>query len=154
MIDLMLDYSKVEKFPDVIPWDVYMKVMAKIHWQKKACFRNFIKAGRNFKFALYRLLNRMFLKEEFPKVSTEAQALIAFNASAFKLKTVWGDFHKVQTCLAPLCDRLDKQEHIKVCRFYKVKWEDMHNKDSLLLARYLAGVDRERRRRWRGECLS
>ena len=95
----MLDYSKVEKFPDVIPWDVYMKVMAKIHWQKKACFRDFIKAGRNFKFALYRLLNRMFLKEEFPKVSTEAQALIAFNASAFKLKTVWGDFHKVQSLL-------------------------------------------------------
>ena len=99
-------------------------------------------------------LERMRASTNFYKLSKrEAQALIAFNASAFKLKTAWGDFHKVQTCLAPLCDGLDGLEHIKVCQFYKVKWADTFDKDSLLLARYLVGVDKERRRRWRGECL-
>ena len=83
----------------------------------------------------------------------EAQALIAYNAGAFKLKTSWGDFHKVQTCLAPLCDQRDELEHIKQCPFYKVQWADSFNEDSLLLARYLVGVDRERRMRWKGECL-
>ena len=83
----------------------------------------------------------------------EAQALIAFNASAFKLKTAWGDFHKIQLCLAPLCDGEDGLEHIKRCPYYMTKWADKFEKDSLLLARYLVGIDRERRRRWKGEFL-
>ena len=99
-------------------------------------------------------LERVRASTNFYRLSKrEAQALIAFNASAFKLKTAWGDFHKVQSCLAPLCDGLDGLEHIKECQFYKVKWTASCEKDSLLLARYLVGVDKERRRRWRGECL-
>ena len=99
-------------------------------------------------------LERVRLSTNFHKLSKrEAQALIAFNASAFKLKTAWGDFHKVQTCLAPLCDGLDGLEHIKICPFYKVKWAESYNEDCLLLARFLVGVDNERRRRWKGECL-
>ena len=69
VIDMMLEDSNIKEFPEVIPWKVYLKVMTKIHRQKKACFRDIIKAGRNFKFALYRLLNRMYAREEFPRVS-------------------------------------------------------------------------------------
>ena len=99
-------------------------------------------------------LERVRLSTNFHKLSKrEAQALIAFNASAFKLKTAWGDFHKIQTCLAPLCSGLDGLEHIKVCPYYDVKWADKFEQDCLLLARWLVGVDKERRRRWRGECL-
>ena len=99
-------------------------------------------------------LERVRISTNFYKLSKrEAQALIAFNASAFKLKTSWGDYHKVQKCLAPLCDQKDELEHIKNCPFYKVQWADSYNEDSLLLARYLVGVDRERRMRWKGECL-
>ena len=99
-------------------------------------------------------LERMRQSTVFYRLSKrEAQALIAYNAGAFKLKTSWGDYHKVQTCLAPLCDKNDELEHIKQCPFYKVQWVDAYNTDSLLLARYLVGIDRERRSRWKGECL-
>ena len=99
-------------------------------------------------------LERMRVSTNFYKLSKrEAQALIAFNASAFKMKTSWGDFHKIQSCLAPLCSGKDDLEHIKRCPFYTVKWADSYTEDSLLLARYLVGVDRERRRKWKGECL-
>ena len=83
----------------------------------------------------------------------EYQALVAYNAGAFKLKTAWGDFHEIQSCLAPLCDGLDELEHIKLCAFYTTKWEKDFIEDSRQLAKYLVGVDKERRSRWKGECL-
>ena len=86
-----------------------------------------------------------------PKRSS--QALMAFNAGAFKLKTAWGDYHQAQGCLAPMCGGNDELEHIKQCPFYETKWEEDFNKDSKKLATYLVAVDRERRRKWKGECL-
>ena len=83
----------------------------------------------------------------------QAQALIAFNAGAFKLKTAWGDYHEVKDCLAPLCGDRDELDHIKVCPHYETKWEEAFSQDSKQLSSYFVKVDRERRRRWRGECL-
>lgn len=83
----------------------------------------------------------------------QAQAIIAFNAGAFKLKTAWGDFHEVQACLAPLCDGEDELTHIQGCPHYTTRWEDRFKDDLKLLASYFVNLDRERRRRWRGECL-
>ena len=83
----------------------------------------------------------------------EYQALLAFNAGAFKLKTAWGDYHEIQSCLAPMCGGKDELEHIKLCAFYKTKWEADHNLDSRQLAKYLVGIDKERRKNWKGECL-
>ena len=70
VIDMMLEDSKVSKFPDEIPWEVFLKVMEKVMRQKKACFRDILRTGRNYKYALYRLLNRMYRREEFPEIST------------------------------------------------------------------------------------
>ena len=83
----------------------------------------------------------------------EYQALVAYNAGALKLKTAWGDYHEIQSCLVPLCDGKDELNHIKLCAFYATKWEEEFIKDSRMLAKYLVAVDKERRRRWRGECL-
>ena len=44
-------------------------------------------------------------------------------------------------------------EHIKRCPFYKVEWADSFTEDIKLMARYFVDLDRERRRRWKGECL-
>ena len=82
-----------------------------------------------------------------------SQALLAFNAGAFKLKTAWGDYHQVQACLAPLCDGRDELEHIKKCSFYDTKWEEEFNRDSRQLATYFVAIDKERRKKWKGECL-
>ena len=37
VMDLLLEDSEVEKFPEVIPWEVFIKVMTKVHRQKKVC---------------------------------------------------------------------------------------------------------------------
>ena len=83
----------------------------------------------------------------------ESQALIAYNAGAFKLKTAWGNFFRVKKCLAPLCDGPDSLSHIKSCKFYKTVWDHKFDSDPRWLAKYLVNIDRERRRCWRGECL-
>ena len=83
----------------------------------------------------------------------ESQALIALNAGAFKLKTSWGDYHEVKSCLAPMCGQRDELGHIKKCPYYNTKWKEEFSEDSKMLAKYLVGVDMERRKRWKGECL-
>ena len=99
-------------------------------------------------------MNRMRLSTNFYKLSKrESQALIAHNAGAFKLKTAWGNYFHFQGCLAPLCGGKDDMEHIKICLFYKTKWEEEFTQDSKMLARYLVSIDRERRSYWKGECL-
>ena len=99
-------------------------------------------------------LERVRLSTNFFRLSKrESQALIAFHAGAFKLKTSWGRYHEVQDCLVPLCGGRDELEHIKRCQFYKAKWDDKFEEDCLSLSKYLVEVDRERRRRWKGECL-
>ena len=89
----------------------------------------------------------------FKLTKRETQALIAHNAGAFKLKTAWGNYHDIQACLAPMCDQLDEIEHIKRCPHYESKWKDSFDDDCKTLAKYFVAVDRERRRRWRGEVL-
>ena len=69
VINNMLADHQVNQFPNEIPWEVFLKVLTKVHKQNKACFRDIIKSGRNFKFALYHLLNRMYKNEEFPDAS-------------------------------------------------------------------------------------
>ena len=99
-------------------------------------------------------LERVRISTNFYKLSKrESQSLLAFNAGALKLKTAWGNYHKVQDCLAPLCDGRDDLEHIKRCPHYTTKWDESCEKDSKLLAKYLVALDRERRRRYKGECL-
>ena len=99
-------------------------------------------------------LERIRLSTNFYKLNKrQSQALLAFNAGAFKLKTAWGDFHEIQRCLAPLCGHDDELDHIKQCPFYETKWDETFNEDSKQLATYLVSLDRERRRRWKGECL-
>ena len=83
----------------------------------------------------------------------EAQALIAYNAGAFKLKTAWGDYFESKNCLAPLCGGQDTLDHIKGCRFYKTMWDHNFAKDPRMLAKYFVNIDKERRRYWRSECL-
>lgn len=97
---------------------------------------------------------RMRVSTNFYKLSNcESQSLLAFNAGAFKLKTAWGDYHKIQTCLAPLCDGLDELEHIMKCPHYLTKWEEGFREDCKKLAQYFVAIDRERRRRYKGEFL-
>ena len=67
VINMMLSDESVDQFPKSIPWHIFLKVLKKIMRQKKACFRDIIKSGRNFKYALYCLLNRMYENEEFPE---------------------------------------------------------------------------------------
>ena len=99
-------------------------------------------------------LERVRLSTNFHVLSKrESQSLIAFHAGAFMLKTAWGDFHEIQSCLAPMCDGLDQLDHIKVCPFYRTRWDESYNSDCKQLARYFVLIDRERRRTWRGECL-
>ena len=83
----------------------------------------------------------------------ESQGILAWNAGALKLKTAWGEYHENRTCLVPLCGEPDSLDHIKRCPFYDTKWEGTFTEDIKLLAKYLVDVDRERRRRWKGECL-
>jgi len=83
----------------------------------------------------------------------ESQSLLAYHAGAFMLKTAWGDFHKNQACLAPMCGGQDQLEHIKRCKFYRTKWKDAYEKDIKSLAKYFVAVDSERRSKWRGESL-
>ena len=99
-------------------------------------------------------LERTRISTNFYKLpKRSSQALMAFNAGAFKLKTAWGDYHQAQGCLAPLCDGKDELEHIKLCPFYEAKWDEEFNRDSRKLATYFVAVDKERRRKWKGECL-
>ena len=83
----------------------------------------------------------------------EAQALIAYNAGALKLKTAWGDYHEVQECLAVLCGEKDEIEHIKKCNLYETKWKSEYDHSLKSLDRFLVTLDLERRQRWRKECL-
>ena len=99
-------------------------------------------------------LERVRLSTNFFRLSKrESQALLAFHAGAFKLKTSWGTYHRDQSCLVPLCDGMDELTHIQRCPFYKAKWEDKFKEDCQAFAKYLVAVDYERRRRWKGECL-
>ena len=99
-------------------------------------------------------LERKRLATNFYKLTKRgSQALVAYNAGALKLKTAWGDYHKNQDCLAPLCDGRDDLDHIKKCPQYSAVWKEEYNKDSKLLSKYLVEVDKERRRRFKGECL-
>ena len=83
----------------------------------------------------------------------QSQGIIALNAGALKVKTAWGEYFQNRSCLVPLCGEPDSLEHIKHCPFYDTKWEGTFSEDISLLAKYLCDVDRERRRRWKGECL-
>ena len=99
-------------------------------------------------------LERTRISTNFYKLSKRcSQALLAYNAGAFKLKTAWGDYHRVQDCLAPMCDGQDELGHIKQCPHYNTKWEDSFEGDSRKLATYFVAIDKERRKRWKGECL-
>ena len=69
IIDQMLDDHHVNQFPCELPWSVFMKVLTKVTKQKKSVFRDIIKSGREFKYALYLLMNRMYMKEEIPAKS-------------------------------------------------------------------------------------
>ena len=99
-------------------------------------------------------LERVGLSTNFFQLTKrESQGLMAFNAGALKLKTAWGYYHEIRTCLDPLCGGPDSLDHIKECPRYETKWEGSFQEDSKSLSKYLVSVDRERRRRWRGECL-
>ena len=99
-------------------------------------------------------IERVRLSTNFHKLSKrESQALLAYNAGAWHMKTSWGDYHEVQSCLAPLCDGRDELQHIQQCPFYTTKWKDEFRSYCKLLSKYLVGVDKERRRRYKGECL-
>ena len=52
-----------------------------------------------------------------------------------------------------MCGEPDEFAHIKRCPFYETKWVDSFEDDSKELAKYMVKVDRERRRRWKGEFL-
>ena len=69
IIDELLSDHNVENFPDEIPWEVFLTVMEKVMRQRKACFRDLIKSGRGYKFAVFMYINRMFREEEFPEDS-------------------------------------------------------------------------------------
>ena len=71
VINQMLSDESVDQFPKSIPWHIYLKVLKKVMRQRKACFRDIIKSGRNFKYALYCFLNRMYENEEFPEESAQ-----------------------------------------------------------------------------------
>ncbi len=86
------------------------------------------------------------------KVSDETGIWIS-NAGALKLKTALGEYHEIKDCLEPMCDGKDELGHIKICPYYTTKWKDEYEMDSKMLAIYLVGVDKERRRKWKGECL-
>ena len=81
VIQEMLDDVNVDTFPKEIPWAVYIKVLEKVIKQKKSCFRDIIKSGRNFKFALFMFINRMYRNEEFPEDS-----LVTFLTKIWKKK--------------------------------------------------------------------
>ena len=59
----------------------------------------------------------------------ESQSIIAYHAGAFMLKTAWGDFHKDQSCLAPMCGGEDRLEHIQNCKFYRTRWREAFESD-------------------------
>ena len=69
VMDELLSDHNVSKFPDSIPWEIFLKVLEKVTRQRKSCFRDIIKAGRGYKYALFHLLNRMYCGEEFPEAS-------------------------------------------------------------------------------------
>ena len=81
IIDQMLDDHNVAEFPSELPWSIFMKVLKKVTKQKKAVFRDFIKSGREFKYALYLLMNRMYVNEEIP-----AQSMLTFLTKLWKKK--------------------------------------------------------------------
>ena len=81
IIDQMLDDHNVEEFPSELPWSIFIKVLTKVTKQKKAVFRDFIKSGREFKYALYRLMNRMYMNEEIPE-----QSMLTFLTKLWKKK--------------------------------------------------------------------
>ena len=69
IIDELMSDHNVENYPDEIPWEIFLKVIEKVTRQRKSCFRDIIKSGRGYKFALFHLLNRMYRFEELPEVS-------------------------------------------------------------------------------------
>ena len=69
IIEELLSDHNVDKFPSSIPWETYLKVLEKVMRQRKSCFRDLIKAGRDYKFALFFLINRIYACEEFPEDS-------------------------------------------------------------------------------------
>ena len=99
-------------------------------------------------------IKRVRLSTNFHKLSKrESQALIAYNSGAWHMKTSWGNYHVVQSFLAPLCDGRDELVHIQKCSFYTTRWSDEFSNDCKLLAKYLVNIDKERRKRYKGECL-
>ena len=99
-------------------------------------------------------IEKVRLSTNFHKLSKrESQALIAYNSGAWHMKTSWGNYHVVQSCQAPLCDSRDKLVHIQKCSFYTTRWSDEFSNDCKLLAKYLVNIDKERRKRYKGECL-
>ena len=83
----------------------------------------------------------------------ESQAIIAYNAGNLRLKTAWGDYFADKSCLVRMCDQRDNLSHLKRCPFYMTAWRDQFYEDIKLLARWLVALDRERRRRFKGEKL-
>ena len=45
IIDELLSDHNVERYPDKIPWEVFLKVMEKVTRQRKSCFRDICLAG-------------------------------------------------------------------------------------------------------------
>ena len=69
IIEELLSDHNVSRFPTSIPWETYVKVLEKVMRQRKVCFRDLIKSGRDYKFALFHLVNRIYACEEFPEDS-------------------------------------------------------------------------------------
>ena len=99
-------------------------------------------------------LNRTRISTNFHRMTKrESQAIIAYNAGNLRLKTAWGEYYKDQSCLVRFCGQRDNLSHLKRCSFYTTTWRDKYYEDIKLLARWLVAVDKERRRRFKGEKL-
>ena len=50
------------RYPQTIPWDVYVDVIQKVYSQNKAIFCDFLMSGPRFKLAIFVLLNRIYVE--------------------------------------------------------------------------------------------
>ena len=99
-------------------------------------------------------VNRMRISTNFHRMTKrESQAILSYNAGNLRLRTAWGEYYQDKSCLVRFCDQKDNLTHLKRCSFYTTVWRDRYYEDIKLLARWLVALDRERRRRFKGEKL-
>ena len=99
-------------------------------------------------------LSRIRISTNFHRMTKrESQAILAYNAGNLRLKTAWGEYYQDKSCLVRFCDQRDNLSHLKRCSFYTTTWRDKYYEDIKLLARWLVAIDKERRRRFKGEKL-